>query len=46
VYLELGINAERLSPKLPIQIQLTLTKPDEAIASFEANLSEARINQR
>ena len=45
-YLELGINAERLSPKLPIQIQLTLTKPDEAIASFEANLSEARIDQR
>lgn len=45
-YLELGINAERLSPKLPIQIQLTLTKPDEAIASFEANLSEARFNQR
>ncbi len=45
-YLELGINAERLSPKLPIQIQLTLTKPDEAIASFEANLSEARVNQR
>lgn len=45
-YLEPGINAERLSPKLPIQIQLTLTKPEEAIASFEANLSEARLNQR
>jgi predicted Zn finger-like uncharacterized protein len=45
-YLELGINPERLSPKLPVQIQLTLTKPDEAIASFEANLSEARFSQR
>lgn len=45
-YLELGINAERLSPKLPIQIQLTLTKPAQAIASFEANLSEARFPAR
>ena len=42
-YLELGINSDRLSPKLPIQIQLTLTKPDEEIASYEANLSEARF---
>ena len=45
-YLELGINSERLSPKLPLQIQLTLTKPDEGIASYEANLSEARFSQR